>query len=348
MLLLPLDDDTRQLLTLYDNVICVIFLGDFAMNLAGSRPKRAYFIGQRGWLDLLGSIPSIGIFQLGALLRLARLSRLARIGKLLSGKNRKALVADVLHNRGQYATFITILAAGMVLSVASVLVLQFESGSPDANIKTGGDAIWWGIVTLTTVGYGDSFPVTFLGRLTGVSVMLAGIGIIGALASILASMLVSPATPEEPAADADAAAGGERPARPRARTGRRAGDERDRRGAGGPAGRDRRAPGVAPPRPALTGAVQPSAPDGRHRSRPRRRAAGGPTAPGPCHPDASTRPAPASGRSSSATSRSSPGCPPIPPTGGGPTSSPRSRRGASWCPWPWPTRPSRACRPSTG
>jgi len=205
VLLMPLDDDTRQLLTLYDNVICVIFLGDFAMNLAGSRPRRAYLVGQRGWLDLLGSIPSVGVFQLGALLRLARLSRLARIGKLLSGKNRKALVADVLHNRGQYATFITILLAGMVLSVASVLVLQLESGDPDANIKTGGDAIWWGIVTITTVGYGDFYPVTFLGRLTGVSVMVAGIGIIGALASILASMLVSPSTPEEPSAEPAAA-----------------------------------------------------------------------------------------------------------------------------------------------
>jgi voltage-gated potassium channel len=212
VLLLPIDNDTRDLLTLYDNVICFIFLGDFAMNLAGSRPKRAYFIGQRGWLDLLGSIPSVGVFQLGALLRLARLSRLARIGKLLSGKNRKALVADVMHNRGQYATFITILAAGMVLSVASVLVLQFESGSPDANITTGGDAIWWGIVSLTTVGYGDFFPVTFLGRLTGVSLMVAGIGIIGALASILASLLVSPATPDAPAADAEPAAAGAAPA----------------------------------------------------------------------------------------------------------------------------------------
>jgi voltage-gated potassium channel len=203
VLLLPLDDDTRQLLTLYDNIICLIFLGDFAMNLAGARPKRAYVIGQRGWLDLLGSIPSFGFLPFTALFRLARLSRLARIGRLLSGKNRKQLVADVVQNRGQYATFITVLAAGMVLSVASVLVLQFESRDPDANIQTGGDAIWWGIVTLTTVGYGDRFPVTFLGRLTGVSVMLAGVGIIGALASILASVLVPP--PKEPAAEPAAA-----------------------------------------------------------------------------------------------------------------------------------------------
>jgi voltage-gated potassium channel len=211
-LLLPLDDDTRQLLTLYDNVICLIFLGDFAMNLAGSKPKRAYFISQRGWLDLIGSIPSFSFFQLGALLRLARLSRLARIGKLLGGKNRKALVADVLHNRGQYAVFITVLAAGMVLSVASVLILQFESTAEGANIQTGGDAIWWGIVTLTTVGYGDRFPVTLLGRLTAVSVMLAGIGIIGALASILASLLVSPSTPEESAAESALAAAAPAPA----------------------------------------------------------------------------------------------------------------------------------------
>ena len=111
---------------------------------------------------------------------------------------------DVLGNRGQYATFITVLSAGIVLSVASVLVLQFESRDPDANIQTGGDAIWWGIVTLTTVGYGDRFPVTFLGRLTGVSVMMAGVGIIGALASILASMLVPPPKEAEPAPDAAA------------------------------------------------------------------------------------------------------------------------------------------------
>ncbi len=209
--LLPLDDDTRQLITLYDNVICFIFLADFAMNLAGSRPKRAYVISQRGWLDLIGSIPSVGVFQLGALLRLARLSRLARIGKLLGGKNRKELVADVLANRGQYATFITILSAGMVLSVASILILQFESVDPDANIHTGGDAIWWGIVTLTTVGYGDRYPVTLPGRLVAMSVMFAGVGIIGALASILASMLVPPPkvdeeTPDEVPVRAPAAA----------------------------------------------------------------------------------------------------------------------------------------------
>jgi voltage-gated potassium channel len=210
LLVLPIQQAVRDLLNVYDNVICVLFLGDFVYNLAGSRPRRAYFIQARGWLDLLGSIPSLGFFQVTALFRLARLSRLARITRLLGGNSRKELVRDVVQNRGQYATFITILAAGVVLSAASILVLQFESADPDANIRTGGDALWWGLVTITTVGYGDRYPVTLMGRAIALFVMLAGVGIIGALASILASVLVPSA--DETAAAAEAAQDGVVPA----------------------------------------------------------------------------------------------------------------------------------------
>jgi voltage-gated potassium channel len=142
-LVLPLDQATSQLLTVYDNVICGVFLIDFFLNLRRSHPKGEYLIKQRGWLDLLGSIPTLGFFQFTALLRLARLSRLARIARLLRGRNKKQLVQDVARNRGEYAAFITILLAFLVLTLSSVLVLQFESKSPDANITTGGDALWW-------------------------------------------------------------------------------------------------------------------------------------------------------------------------------------------------------------
>jgi voltage-gated potassium channel len=192
LLLLPFEEATLQVMTVFDNAICVIFLADFFMNLAAAKPKRAYFIDQRGWLDLLGSIPSLGILRLTGLLRLARLSRLARITRLLRGNNRAMLVKDVIENRGQYAVFITVMAAFLVLAVSTILMTQFESSAPDANITTGGDALWWGFTTITTVGYGDEFPVTPLGRVTAVFVMFAGVGIIGSLASILASVLVPP------------------------------------------------------------------------------------------------------------------------------------------------------------
>ncbi len=207
LLVLPLDPETIDTLRFYDNAICVVFLVDFFGNVMAAQPKNAYLVGRRGWLDLLGSIPSWGVIPAAGLLRLFRISRLSRISRLLRGKAREALIKDVLDNRGQYATFITILAAFMVLSVSTILMVQFESMAPDANITTGADALWWGFTTITTVGYGDTFPVTFLGRVTAVFVMFAGVGIIGSLASILASILVPPPKDaEEPAAEAPAQA----------------------------------------------------------------------------------------------------------------------------------------------
>jgi voltage-gated potassium channel len=207
MLIPGLDDATVQLLSVYDNLICIIFLIDFFNNLRNAPKKSDYFIKDRGWLDLLGSIPSLGLFtnagKYAGLFRLARLSRLARIARLMKGGGKEALIKDVLANRSRYTGFITILMTLIVLTTCSVLVLQFESKSPDANIKTGGDALWYSIVTITTVGYGDRYPVTFLGRLSGIFIMFAGVGIIGVLASILSSILVgAPATPAEEEAPA--------------------------------------------------------------------------------------------------------------------------------------------------
>jgi len=197
VMLLPLSDSTMNLLQVYDNFICVIFLVDFFLNLRAAQKKSDYFIKERGWLDLLGSIPSLGLgFKYSGLLRLARLSRLARITRLMRGKNKEALIKDVTENRSKYTLFITVLLTLLILTVASVLVLQFESQSPEANIQDGGDSLWWSIVTITTVGYGDRYPVTPGGRITAVFIMFMGVGIFGALASILSSVLIG--SPDEP------------------------------------------------------------------------------------------------------------------------------------------------------
>jgi voltage-gated potassium channel len=202
LLVLPLDEATLEALRWLDNAICLVFLADFGVNLAMSNPKGDYFIGRRGWLDLLGSVPTLGFFRATALLRVFRLSRLLRIRRMLMGKNRRELVHDVVTNRGQYALLITVLAAFLVLTVSTILMIQFESRSADANITTGGDALWWSFATITTVGYGDQYPVTALGRAVAVFVMFAGVGIIGSLASILASVLVpSPGGDATPTTD---------------------------------------------------------------------------------------------------------------------------------------------------
>jgi voltage-gated potassium channel len=89
MLLLPLAPAELEALRVYDNIICVVFLVDFALSLSGSHPRREYFVRRRGWIDLLGSIPSFGAFPALGLLRLFRVFRLVRTAVLLQSQNKK-------------------------------------------------------------------------------------------------------------------------------------------------------------------------------------------------------------------------------------------------------------------
>ena len=205
LLWLPFSPETITLLRVYDNVICFVFLFDFALSLIRAPSKRGYFFGERGWLDLLGSLPSFGGAEVIGVFRLARLSRLARIARLLRNQNRREMWLDLLRNRAQYAGLVTLLAAFLVLAVASIVVLEAESRAADPNIVTGGDALWWAMVTITTVGFGDRYPTTPVGRVVAMFVMVTGIGIIGSLASIMASLLVSPTSDTVGGSDDDQA-----------------------------------------------------------------------------------------------------------------------------------------------
>ena len=206
VMLLPISDATYRLLSVYDNLICVIFLIDFFLNLRGAAKKSDYFIGQRGWLDLLGWNPLVRGIQIGWSLATGPPEPASRALLTWSAvKTRRRWLRTSSRTAAGTPAFLTILLTILVLTVSSVLVLQFKSKSQDANITTGGDALWYAIVTITTVGYGDFYPVTAAGQITAVFIMFMGVGIIGALASILASLLVArSSSAEESAAEAEA------------------------------------------------------------------------------------------------------------------------------------------------
>jgi voltage-gated potassium channel Kch len=187
-----------------DTLLCLLFLVDFVRSLKRAPDKSAYVFGAqpgrtlpRGLLDLLSSIPGIGVF------RFFRVFRLARVARILKAKGAKSLATEFLARRGESAIYIIALAAMFVLVVGSSMIAFVEPSVDDSNIKTGADAFWWAFVTITTVGYGDRFPVTEIGRFVGMMTMAVGIGIFGVLTSYLSSVFMAP--PETATDDAGAA-----------------------------------------------------------------------------------------------------------------------------------------------
>lgn len=91
--------------------------------------------------------------------------------------------------RGRVAVYVAG-ATVLVLFVASLAVLDAERGAKSATITTFGDALWWAMTTVTTVGYGDRYPITAEGRFIAGGLMLAGIALLGIVTASLASWLV--------------------------------------------------------------------------------------------------------------------------------------------------------------
>jgi voltage-gated potassium channel len=91
--------------------------------------------------------------------------------------------------RGRVAAYIgaTVVLVGFVAALA---VLEAERNAPDASITTFGEALWWTITTLSTVGYGDRYPVTLEGRLVAATLMVAGIALLGVVTASIAAWFV--------------------------------------------------------------------------------------------------------------------------------------------------------------
>lgn len=149
-----------------------LFVFDYVMRLFLAENRGRYLV--RHWIDLL-------IVALPVL----RPLRLLRLLPLMSVLNRRA--SSLL--RGQVAVYVAV-GSSLVGFVAACAVLSVERGQPGANIETFGDAIWWTAETMTTVGYGDKYPVTAPGRVVAVGLMVCGIALLGTVTATLASWLV--------------------------------------------------------------------------------------------------------------------------------------------------------------
>jgi voltage-gated potassium channel len=184
--LFPVGPEVRQILEASDLAVCIFFFADFLVQFIRA-PNRWGYFWRWGWLDLLSSVPMVDALRIG------RLGRVVRIFRVLRGLRSTKLLASFILERRTESAFLTVALVSLLLIVfASIAVLQFETGREGANIKTAEDALWWAITTITTVGYGDRFPVSSEGRLVAGVLMMAGVGLFGTLSGFIASWFLRP------------------------------------------------------------------------------------------------------------------------------------------------------------
>jgi voltage-gated potassium channel len=178
-----IDLDAVHVLEVINFFLTVIFLADFVYRLLTAESKAHYFFRNWGWADLLASIPA---------LRILRLFRVFKAFRLLNKYGARNILRQLKKHRAESVLFIVVFCVLLVIECGAFLVLTVERTAPDANIISASDAMWWVYVTITTVGYGDHYPVTNAGRLVGIMVMTMGVGLFGTLAGYIANKLLAP------------------------------------------------------------------------------------------------------------------------------------------------------------
>ena len=180
--LVPMYEQNRQLLDQIDTGICFYFLYDFFLRLYQADNKWKFL--QWGWIDLLASIPAFNWFRLGQLVRVVRILRMVR-----SFRSIRDFLHYLFRDRAN-GTLAVVLLSSVLLMIFGAIAILYVERVPEANIKTPSDALWWAFVTITTVGYGDRFPVTNFGRLIAAVLMIAGVGLFGTFTGYVANFFV--------------------------------------------------------------------------------------------------------------------------------------------------------------
>lgn len=174
------DEYIRQVLFVLDFVYALVFLVDFVLRLRAVSDRRYYML-HWGWLDLVTSIPGIPA------LRIIRSLNVLRHAREISEMTPDEIEDEARSRLAESVLFVTVFVGLIVITIGSIGIVSVEANAPDAQITTGYDAVWWSLVTVSTVGYGDEYPVTGPGRIIGVFMIVVGVALFTTVTSYLAS-----------------------------------------------------------------------------------------------------------------------------------------------------------------
>lgn len=175
-LFLDTGSEMQRLFLYFDWMVCIFFVAAFVRH-AVFETHRFKYIFTWGILDLLSSIPWFPV------LRYIRLIRLSRVAWFVRKKG--SMTIAIQRDPSASLLYLLILVMILVYSGCCAGILAFETADPTAEIRTGGDALWFGLVTVSTVGYGDKVPVTIGARICSAVLMFTGIGIFASLAGFM-------------------------------------------------------------------------------------------------------------------------------------------------------------------
>jgi voltage-gated potassium channel len=182
LLFAPIDNESKQVLIGLDFVICSVFLLQLTIDLFRAENKTSYL--KVHWIDFLASIPMIEP------LRFARIFQILRV--ILVLRSSKRIFRELFRNRKETTLASIILLLVLLLTIGAGTILLLEHKQPGANITTGHDALWWAFVTISTVGYGDHYPVTNSGKLVASLVIICGVGVFGMISGLVTSLITEP------------------------------------------------------------------------------------------------------------------------------------------------------------
>ena len=181
-----------KLFTYFEYFSIAIFTIEYLLRVWTAPHKLRYIFSFMGIIDLCAILPFYLLFVVNVdlrVLRILRLFRLLRVLKLTRYNNSLKLISKVLHEEREklYITIFFILI--MILLASSIMYFAENTAQPDKfpNIPA---TLWWAVATLTTVGYGDVYPVTVLGKLLGGIISIMGIGLIAMPSGIISMGLI--------------------------------------------------------------------------------------------------------------------------------------------------------------
>ncbi|HEX7154969.1 MAG TPA: ion transporter [Thermoanaerobaculia bacterium] len=172
-----------------DVAIACIFLAEWLWRFARAPKKGAFF--RKTWWELIASIPiTAEMAQALRGLRLLRIVRLMRLLRVIRFAVRVRILLDRAHSLAVDASLIYLATVTSTIVFAGTLSFHYFEFGTNQNVKSLWDSFWWAMVTVTTIGYGDIFPVTVGGRLVAMVMMLTGVGTLGAFTASIAGWAV--------------------------------------------------------------------------------------------------------------------------------------------------------------